>query len=156
MHITARIFLLRVVDILVQVSCERPITAGGVGEESAAPLHGEVGGLLYCLHGEISRRLQDNCPLTTDPRDNGRPVFVIVAPPGLALLPAPTRAAPQRPLATALRLPLVASGVIEVIGFHSPRQLAVHLIGQGGIAQPPAPTIARADMHPHLSGNTPR
>jgi hypothetical protein len=43
MHITARIFLLRVVDILVEVSRERPITAGGVGVEPTADVDGEVG-----------------------------------------------------------------------------------------------------------------
>src|SRR4029450_6415975 len=88
--------------------------------------------------------------------DNGRPVFVIVAPTGLALLTAPTRAAPQRPLATALRLPLVASGVIEVIGFDRPCQLTTALVGQGRIAQPPAPAIAGADVDPQLSGNASR
>src|SRR6266849_3626613 len=32
----------------------------------------------------------------------------------------------------------------------------MHLIGQGGIAQPPTPTITGTDMHPHLPGNAPR
>src|SRR5215813_4093480 len=61
---------------------------------------------------EISGRLEDDSPLATDPRDDGRPVFVIMAPTGLALLPATTRAAPQRFLPTLLRLALVASGMI--------------------------------------------
>jgi len=34
--------------------------------------------------------------------------------------------------------------------------LAVHLIGERGIAQPPAPAVARPDMDPDLSGNAPR
>jgi hypothetical protein len=65
------------------------------------------------------------------------------------------RSATQRLLATAFRLPLVAGRVVEVIGFHRPFQLARHLIGQGGIAQPPAPPIAVPDMHAHLSRNAP-
>src|SRR5947209_10618521 len=55
----------------------------------------------------------------------------VPAPPGLALLPAPTRAAPQRLRATALRLPLVARGMVEVIRFHCACQLAVGFIGDG-------------------------
>src|SRR5215510_7346354 len=43
-----------------------------------------------------------------------------------------------------------------VIGFYDPLQkLLVPLIRQGGIAQPPAPPIARPDMDPHLPRNTP-
>jgi len=75
---------------------------------------------------------------------------------GLALLATPPCAASQRLLATALRLPLITSGLVEVICFHRAFQLAVHLIGPGGIVQPPAPAIAGLDMHPHLSGNAAR
>jgi hypothetical protein len=53
-------------------------------------------------------------------------------------------------------LALVASGVIEVIGFDCPVQLTTDLIGEGRIAQPPTPAIASADMDPQLFGNTPR
>jgi hypothetical protein len=111
---------------------------------------------LHCLDGEILRRLDDHGPLTTDPRDNGRPLCVLGAPTGLALLTAPTRSAPQRPLATALRLPLVASGGIEVIGFDRPCPLTTALIGQGRLAQPPTPAIAATALAPHLLGKTPR
>src|SRR4030095_3338047 len=79
-----------------------------------------------------------------------------MAPTGLAFLPTATRATPQRLLATALRLPLLASGVIEVIRFHGALQLPLHLVGQGRIAQPPTPAIARPPMHPHLAGNAAR
>src|SRR5262249_6870725 len=51
MHLTAGIFLLRVIDILVEVARERPIAAGRVGQESAAPLHSDIGGLLHRLDG---------------------------------------------------------------------------------------------------------
>src|SRR5215831_500462 len=153
MDVTACIFLLGMIDIVMHIALQGSIAARRVGVEPTARLHGEVSRLLHCLHREIAGRLDDDSPLPTDPGDNRRPVFVIMAPTGLAFLPPATRAAPQRLLATAFPLPLVASSMVEIISFHSPRQLAVHLIGQGGIAQPPAPTIARADMHPHLSGN---
>src|SRR5215475_1209282 len=73
MHITAGIFLLRVVDMLVEVARERPIAAGRVGIEPTARLDRQVRRLLYRLHREISGRLDDNCPLATDPGDDGRP-----------------------------------------------------------------------------------
>src|SRR5215471_17019819 len=117
MHVTARIFLLRVVDILVQVSRERPITAGGVGEESAAPLHDDVGGLLHRLDRKVPRRLQHDTAMATHPGDNGRPILVVMAPPGLAFLVATPGVASQRFLAAHLGLALLASGVIEVIGY---------------------------------------
>ena len=50
----------------------------------------------------------------------------------------------------------MASGVIQLIRLNSAFQSAVHLIGQGGIAQPPTPAIARADMDAHLPGDAPR
>src|SRR6266446_10392203 len=155
MHVTTGIFLLRVIDKRMHIALQRLIAARRVGVEPTARLHGEVSCLLHRLDGEITGRLDDNSPLATDPGDDGRPVFVIMAPTGLALLPATTRAASQRLLATACRLPLVAGGVVEVIGFHSPCQLAMHLIGQSGIAQPPTPTIAGPDMDADFPGNAP-
>ena len=53
-------------------------------------------------------------------------------------------------------LPLVAGGMIEVIGFHCAFQLAVHLIRQGRIPEPPAPAVAGPDMDAQLPGNTSR
>jgi hypothetical protein len=52
-----------------------------------------------------------------------------------------------------LGLALLASGMVEVIGFDRSLQLAVHLIGQGGIAQPPTPAIAGPNMNTQFSGN---
>jgi hypothetical protein len=46
--------------------------------------------------------------------------------------------------------------MIQVVGFDRPLQLPLHLIGQGGVAEPPAPAIPRADMDSHLSGDAPR
>jgi hypothetical protein len=156
MHVTAGIFLLRVVDILVEVARHGPIAAGRVGVEPIARLHCQVGGLLHRLHREISGRLEHDCSLAADPRDNGWPVFVIVAPPGLTFLPTATRAAPQRLLATTWRLPLAARGVIEGIRFHRALQLMVGFVGHGRIPQPPAPARAGPAMAPQLSGDTPR
>src|SRR5215472_13820734 len=128
MHVTTGIFLLRMIDVLMHVARHRSIAARRVRIEPTARFHRQVGGLLHRLHGEIFGRLDDDSALATDPGDNSRPIFVIMASTGLTLLAAPTRAAAQRLLPTLLRLPLVASSVVEVIGFHRPLQLAVHLI----------------------------
>jgi hypothetical protein len=133
---------------------QRPIAAGRVRVQPTARLHGEVGGLLHGLHGEITGRLDDDRALAADPRDNRRSVFVIMTPAGLALLTTPTCSAPQRLLPALRRLPLVASGMVEIIGFDGAFELVMHLVGHGRIAQPPAPPIARPDMDPHLPRNT--
>src|SRR5262245_13667080 len=153
MHLATRILLLRVIDILMEVSLHRPIAAGRVGGEPPARVDGEVGRLLHGLHREITCRLEDDSPLATDPGDDGGPVFVIVAPTGLALLAPATRPASQRFLPARRRWPLGASGMVEVIGFHCPFQLAMHLVGERGIAEPPAPAIARSDVNAHFPGN---
>ena len=106
MHVPTRIFLLRMIDELVYVALHRPITAGRVRIEPTASVHGEVSCFLHRLDGEITGRLEDDSPLATDPGDDGWPVFVIMAPTGLALLTATTRSAPQRFLPTLLRLAL--------------------------------------------------
>src|SRR6266446_3083651 len=90
MHVTTGIFLLRVIDKRMHIALQRLIAARRVGVEPTARLHGEVSCLLHRLDGEITGRLDDNSPLATDPGDDGRPVFVIMAPTGLALLPATT------------------------------------------------------------------
>src|SRR5436309_9646870 len=138
MHVTTCLFLLRVIDKRMHIALHRLIAAGGVRGEPTARVHRQVGGLLHRLRREISGRLYHNCPLATDPGDDGWPVFVIMAPTGLALLPTATRSAPQRLRATAWRWPLGAGGGVEVIGFDRPREVTLHLIGQRGIAQPPA------------------
>jgi hypothetical protein len=46
--------------------------------------------------------------------------------------------------------------MVEVIRFHCAFQVAIHLVGQGGIAEPPTPAIARADMDAPLPGKTTR
>src|SRR5262249_61486587 len=104
----------------------------------------------------IAARMDDASCLAADPADDGRPVLIIVPPSGLTFLATPTRAASQRLLAALGRLALLPSGVIEVIRFDGALQLALHLIGQGGIAQPPAPAIAGPDMDPQLFRNSTR
>src|SRR5215468_1493238 len=138
------------------ITRDQPVAAGRVRVELAAGLHGEVGGLLHRLDRQVPCRVDHDATLTAYPGDNGRPIFVVMAPPGLAFLATPPWLAAQRFLPTLLGLPLLASGVIELIRFHGALQLPLHLVGQGGIAQPPAPPIAGPDMHAHLPRNAPR
>jgi hypothetical protein len=78
-----------------------------------------------------------------------------MAPTRFALLAATTCPASQVLFASVFRLPLVAGGVIKFVGFDCALQLALHLVGQGRIAQPLAPTIARTDMDTYLPRNAP-
>jgi hypothetical protein len=136
----------------MHVALHRPIAAGRVRVEPAARWDGALRGLLHCLHGAIVGRVDDNSPLTTDPRDARWPVVVSMAPPGVAFLTAPTRATPQVLCPSVCGLSLVARGLVEVIGFTGACQLALHRIGHSGMAPPPAPPIARADMDPYVPG----
>jgi len=113
MDVSTGVFLLRVIDILMEVSLHRPIAAGRVRIEPIPRLHGEVSSLLDRLDRAIFGRVEDDSPLATDPGDDGRPVFVIVAPARLALLAAPTGPAAQELFPAVFRLALVASGVVE-------------------------------------------
>src|SRR5215813_1259815 len=119
MDLPAGILLLRVIDIVMHIALQRAIAAGRVRVQPTARVDGEVSGLLNCLHGEIAGRLDDDRPLATDPGDNGRPVFIVVPPTGLAFLAAPTRVAAQRLFPTVCRLAFLTRGVIEVIRFNS-------------------------------------
>src|SRR6266568_2654046 len=156
MHITPRVFLLRMIDGLVLVARQRPIATGRVRVELTACVRRDVSGLLDRLHREIFGRLDNDSPLATDPGNNGWPVFVVMAPAGLAFLAATTRLATHRLLSTPFGLPLLAGGMGEVIRFHRAFQLAMHLVRQRGIPQPPAPPIAGTHMDPHLPRDTPR
>src|SRR4029450_7387915 len=156
MHLPARIFLLRMIDELMEIALQRLIAAGGVRVEPTARVHREVRGLLHRLHRAIFRRLDNDAPLATDPGNDRGPVFVIMAPTRLTFLAAPPRSTPQRLLPTLLGLSLLASGVIEIVRFDGPFSLPLHFIGQRRIPQPPAPPRARPYMPPHLSGNAAR
>jgi hypothetical protein len=148
-------FLLRMIDIRVEVALQRPIPAGGVRIQPTACLHRDVGRFLHRLHREIAGRLDNDRALPTDPRDNRWPIFVIMASAGLAFLATTTRLASQRFLPAVFRLALVPGRVREVIRFNCAHQLALHLVGQGRIAPPPAPPIACPDMDTHLPRNAP-
>src|SRR5919202_5987056 len=100
MHVTTRIFLLRVIDELMQVALQCPIAARRIRVEPTTRVHRDVGGFLDCLYGEIFGRLEDDRPLATDPGNHRRPVLVIMAPTRLTFLAAPPRSTPQRLLST--------------------------------------------------------
>src|SRR5499433_399749 len=155
-HVTTGVFLLRMIDELVQIALQRPIAAGGVGVEPTPGLDGAVGGLLDRLDREIARRLDDDRPLAADPGNNRRPVFIVMPPARLTLLAATTCPTAKKLFPTLLGLPLVAGGVIEVIRFHRPLQPAIGFVGHGGIPEPPAPAITGPTMDAQLAGNTPR
>jgi hypothetical protein len=138
------------------IARDQPVAAGRVRVELAAGLHGEVSGLLHRLDRKVPCRLDHDATLTAHPSDDRGTVFVIMAPPGLAFLAAATRSTAQGLLTTRLGLSLMAGGVIELIGFHRPVQLTRHLIGQGGVAQPPTPPIPGPDMDAQLPGNATR
>src|SRR5262245_31320792 len=156
MDVTPRIFFLRMVNEVVHIALERAIAASGVGIEPTARFDGDVRRFLHRHDGEIPCRLHHDTTLAADPRNNGRPIFVVVAPARFALLAATTRSAAQMSFPALFRLPLLARSVIEFIRFHGALQLPLHLVGQGGIAQPPTPAVAGTDMHPQLSGNAAR
>src|SRR5215467_5018752 len=144
------------IDVLVEVPLQRPIAAGRIGIQAAPRLDRKIGRFLHRLHREIFGRVDDHSSLPTDPGDNRWPVFVVMAPPGLAFLAAPTWSASQHLLPALLGLPLVAGGLVEVIRFHRAFQLAVHLIREDRIPEPPAPAVAGPTMDAQLSGNPPR
>src|ERR671935_2940738 len=115
MDLPTGIFLLRMIDVLVEVSLQRPIATGRIGIQATTHLDSQIGRFLHRLHREIFGRLDDDSPLATDPRDDRGPIFVVVPPPRLTFLAAPTRAAAQRLLPALARLALLSSRVIQVI-----------------------------------------
>src|SRR5215831_7189796 len=121
MHVTPCILFLRMIDERVHVALHRPIATRGVRIESAPRLDREVGRFLHCLDGKVPRYLDHDTSLAADPRDDGGPILVIMAPAGLAFLAAPSRAASQYLLPAVWRLALVPGRVIEVIRFERTR-----------------------------------
>jgi hypothetical protein len=103
------------------------------GQPTCCPMrvHREVSRLLDRLDCEIAGRLDDDRSLATDPGDDGGPVFVIMAPAWCAFLAPPTCLATQQLFPTPLGLILLASGVIEFIGFDRACQLAIGCVGDG-------------------------
>jgi hypothetical protein len=142
MPLAAGIFRLRMIDVLMEVSLQRLSTTGRIGVEPPPLWAGEVSGCLPRADGDIPACLHDDSPATAYPCDHGRPVFVIMAPAGLALRTATPRAASHRPLPAGLRLALVAGGGLAFSGCHGASPLPRHLVGQGHVAKPPAPARA--------------
>src|SRR6266702_1216211 len=93
--VTPRVFFLGMIDERVHIALQCPVAAGRVRVEPTARSHRDLGCLLHRLHREILGRLDDDCPLTTDPGDDRGPVFVVVTPPGLTFLATPSRSVPQ-------------------------------------------------------------
>src|SRR5262247_4067993 len=95
-HVPTCVFLLRVMHCVMLIARDQPVAAGRVRVEHTAGLHGEVGGLLHRLNRKVPCRVDHDATLTAYPGDNGRTVFVVVPPTGLAFLAATTRSAAQR------------------------------------------------------------
>src|SRR5689334_3601948 len=95
MHVPTGIFLLRVIDKVMDIALERAIAAGRVRIEPTACLDREVGRFLHRLDGKVPRRLDHDTSLAADPGDDGGSVLVVMAAPGLAFLAAPPWRAAQ-------------------------------------------------------------
>lgn len=156
MPLPACLLFLRMIDARVYGALHGSGAAGGVRRESAPRVDGAVGGLLHRLHRAIFGRLDDACPLATAPGEQRGPIFVLMAPPRLARLAAPTRAVSQRVLSAACGLALVPSRVREVLRFHRARQLPIGGRGERRLAQPPTPARAGAEMAPSFPGHASR
>jgi hypothetical protein len=57
---------------------------------------------------------------------------------------------------SAFGLTFLAVGMIQLVGFDCPLYVKISLIGDSRIAQPPAPSIAGADMDAQFSRDAPR
>src|SRR5215813_5865891 len=121
MHVTAGILFLRMIDKVMRIALERTIATRGVRIESAPRLDREVGRLLHRLDGKIPRRVDHDPSLAADPHDDGGPILVVMASPRLAFLAAPPWRAAQGLFPALFGLALVASGMIQVVGFDRPR-----------------------------------
>src|SRR5687767_7739874 len=106
MHLAASIFLPRMIHEVVSVSLQRPIATRGVRIKPTAHLDCQIGRLLHRGDREIPDRLHHDRTLAAHPRDDRRPVFVVMTPARLALLAAPTRPATQGLCPTLFGLPL--------------------------------------------------
>src|SRR5499425_1611459 len=110
-----RLVATQLMHCVMRIARDQPVAAGRVRVELATGLHGEVGGLLHRLDRKVPCYVDHDATLTAHPGDNGRPIFVVMAPPGLAFLAAPPWRAAQRFRPARLGLSLVSGGVIEVI-----------------------------------------
>src|SRR4029434_10788775 len=95
MHLPPGVFPLRMIDVLVEITLQRPIAARRIGIQATARVDGEVGRVLHRLDGKVPRRLDHDTSLAAHPGDNRGALFVIMAPTVLTFLAAPTRSATQ-------------------------------------------------------------
>ena len=140
------LFLLRGIAIGMPRAWQRPIAAGRVRVPAPAGVDGEGRRLLPGLPGEIAGRLEAARPLAPAPGDDGRPVLGLMARPGSRCLRRPRARRPRNFFPPLRGLTLVARGVREVIGFDCAVPVTLPLLGQGGMAQPPAPAVAGPAM----------
>src|SRR4030095_11454855 len=89
MHVPTRVLLLRVIYCVMRIARDQSVAAGRVRVELAAGLYGEGGRFLHRLDGKVPRRVDHDPSLAADPGDDGGPVLVVMAAPGLAFLAAP-------------------------------------------------------------------
>src|SRR5215470_5856961 len=83
MHVPTGIFLLGVIDKVMYIALERAIAAGRIRREPTARVDGEVGRFLHRLDGKVPRRLDHDPSLAADPGDDGGPILIVMAAPGL-------------------------------------------------------------------------
>ena len=115
-------------------ACTAKAAAGGTGGTVPSRVAGRT-----TAPGRLTQARRAGRSWAAWPRPGSR---FCAAPPGLAapcLFPA------------LLGLALVASGLLQVVGFDRPAPLPRHLVGQGRRAQPPPPAIARPPRPPYLS-----
>src|SRR5262245_64824727 len=93
MDLPTCVFLLRMIDVLVEAPLQRPIAAGRIGIQTTTRLYSKIGRFLHRLHCEIFGHLDDDRPLTAHPGDDRWAIFLVMAPAGLPLLAVPTRPA---------------------------------------------------------------
>jgi hypothetical protein len=94
-HLPTGVCLLRMIDVLVEGPLQRPRAAGRIGLQATPRLYSKIGRLLHGQHRAIRGRLDDHRPLPPAPGDARWAVFVVMAPPGLALLAASTWSCPR-------------------------------------------------------------
>ena len=148
--------LLRMIDVRLEVTLHRSRAAGRIGLQAPARLPRQLGRFLHRLHRAICGRLEATRPLPPAPSHERGPVFVVMAPTGLAWRAAPPGAAPQGLFPTGCGLTLLPGGVLEVLGFHRACQRAVGFLGEGRMTSPPTPAIARTPMDSSRPGHAPR
>ena len=95
MHVPTRILLLRMIDERVYVARQRPITAGRVRREPTAACTARAAAFGTVLTVQSRVAWRTTAPWRLAPRDDGWPVFVIMAPTGLRFFRRPRAPRPN-------------------------------------------------------------